>query len=98
HESRALLRSRDQKVDPLRGVFLVVAKDRVVRGQDRPAAVPENGIDAFIRKNLYDRVGSGHHFASQRVLGGGEFQMRGGGGFAGGHCSFLRVWSFSRPV
>ena len=63
HEAGALLvGGHDQRhgLDAVDGVFLVVAEDRVVGGQDRPSAVTEDCIDAFIGQNLNDHVGPAH--------------------------------------
>ena len=47
--------------------FLVMYKNRVVRGQDGAAAVAENRVDAFVGEDLDDDLGASHRAAGESM-------------------------------
>ena len=64
HETRALfVRRNDEwhRVGTALSVRLVVAKNRVVGRQNCAAAIAEDRLDAFVREDLNDHIGTGHH-------------------------------------
>ena len=71
HEARTLLVGRDDQrhrcIAGLVAVFVVVAEDRVVGGQDRAAAVAEDRLHALVDEDLHDDLRTGHALAGQRV-------------------------------
>jgi hypothetical protein len=72
HEARTLFVSRDDQrhwqVALLILMIVVVAKNRVIGGQNCTAAIAKNGVNAFIGQNLDDHLGSGHAFSGKRVV------------------------------
>ncbi len=50
-------------------VLVVVAKHRVVDGQNGAAAVAEDRIDALVGHHLHDRIGAAQRLTGERVLG-----------------------------
>ena len=70
HEARALLvRRHDQRhlrAAALR-LLLVVEEHRIVRRQNGPAAVAEDGLDALVGQHLHDHPRPGHGLAGERM-------------------------------
>jgi len=74
HEPRALLVGWHNQGD-WRGaiglpVAVVITENGVVGRQYRAAAVAENRVYAFVRKNLDDHIGAAHHRIGKRMFAG----------------------------